>query len=72
MWLGFWVLAVVPSPNVQYHAVGLPVEVSLNATVFPFTVYVKLATGVVGVVPIITDDEVLELPALLLVFSVTV
>jgi hypothetical protein len=52
--------------------VGLPVEVSVKVTVFPLTVYVKLAPGTDAGVPIFTDADVLELPALLLALRVTV
>ena len=31
-WLGFWAVLVPPSPKLHNHEVGLPVEVSVNAT----------------------------------------
>jgi hypothetical protein len=31
-WLGFWDVLVPPSPKFHCHEVGLPVDVSVNAT----------------------------------------
>jgi hypothetical protein len=31
-WLGFWEVLVPPSPKFHCHEVGLPVDVSVNAT----------------------------------------
>jgi hypothetical protein len=70
VWAGFWVEAVVPSPNVQYHEVGELVDVSVNVTVFPLTEYRKLATGAVEARE--TVAEAVELPPLLEALSVTV
>jgi hypothetical protein len=35
MWLGFWVVEVVPSPKLHDHEVGLPADVSVNCTDCP-------------------------------------
>jgi hypothetical protein len=32
VWLGFWAVLVPPSPKFHSHEVGLPVDVSVNAT----------------------------------------
>jgi hypothetical protein len=32
VWTGFWRVEVLPSPKVQYHAVGVLLEVSVNWT----------------------------------------
>ena len=32
MWVGFWVVALAPSPKLQLQAVGLPVERSVKST----------------------------------------
>ena len=52
MWLGFCAVEVPPSPNVQDQEVGLPVDVSVKATVRggapEVGLPVKFATGVAG------------------------
>jgi hypothetical protein len=49
---GFWAVEVVPSPNSHDHAVGVPVEVSVNCTssgaVPDVGVAVKFATTPAG------------------------
>jgi len=52
VWLGFWDVLMDPSPKLQDHAVGLPVEVSVKAIVWPVVgalgEKVKAATGTVA------------------------
>ena len=49
VWLGFWEVLVPPSPKFHCHEVGLPVDVSVNATDCPNVgeagLKVKDATG---------------------------
>ena len=72
-WLGFWEVLVPPSPKFHCHEVGLPIEVSVNATDCPGAgkagLYVKDA---VSAPPTVTVRVVLLEPEPLVAVRVTV
>ena len=72
--MGFRSVLAAPSPNVQDHEVGLPVDLSVKLTVSPGVgapgENVKAATG--GAAVTVTDRLVLFDPDALLALSVTV
>ena len=73
VWLGFWEVLVPPSPKFHCHAVGPPVDVSVNATDCPGAgkagLYVKDA---VSAPPTVTVRVVLLEPEPLVAVRVTV
>ena len=55
-WVGFWDALVEPSPKFQDHAVGVPVDASVNCTTtFALGADGEKVNAVVGAVP--DDDE---------------
>jgi hypothetical protein len=73
VWLGFRVVEVAPSPKFQDHAVGVPVDVSVNATACPAVgeagLYVNEAASAT---PTVTVRVVLFEPDALVAVRVTV
>jgi hypothetical protein len=73
---GFWLVETPPSPNVQYHPVGVFIDVSVNWTVRGFAPEVTFAvnddTGTAASTVMYPVWETVLLPAVLVAVRVTV